>query len=119
MMKDERAHLQLFDLIAREWTLPAAATQVVFNAADSVVAFACAAVFSFWNDNHDVRLSSLTMSEPVRPPLTEVFTAWMALREGRGSFADALIAALGEKAGCSHTVTFDRQALRLDGFAPL
>lgn len=41
-MKDERAHLQLFDLIAREWTLPAVATQVVFNTADSVVAFACA-----------------------------------------------------------------------------
>lgn len=41
-MKDERAHLQLFDLIAREWTLPSAAQQVVFNAAGSAVAFACA-----------------------------------------------------------------------------
>jgi predicted nucleic-acid-binding protein len=46
----------------------------------------------------------------------QVFTAMMALRRGRGSFADALIAALGGKAGCSHTVTFDRGALRLAGF---
>jgi predicted nucleic-acid-binding protein len=47
----------------------------------------------------------------------EVFTAMMALRHGRGSFADALIAALGSRAGCTHTVTFDRRALRLPGFA--
>ena len=46
----------------------------------------------------------------------EVFTAMIALKEGRGSFADALIGALGAKAGCSHTVTFDRRARRLDGF---
>ena len=47
----------------------------------------------------------------------EVFTAMIALKEGRGSFADALIGALGAKAGCSHTVTFDQKALRLPGFA--
>ena len=41
-MKDERAHLQLFDLIAREWQLPAPANQVLFNATDTGVAFACA-----------------------------------------------------------------------------
>ena len=46
----------------------------------------------------------------------EIFTATVALREGRGSFADALIAALGARAGCSATVTFDRKALRLPGF---
>ena len=39
----------------------------------------------------------------------EIFTATVALRDGRGSFADALIAALGVKAGCSATVTFDRK----------
>ena len=43
----------------------------------------------------------------------EVFTATTAVKEGRGSFADALIGALGAKMGCSHTVTFDRKALRL------
>jgi predicted nucleic-acid-binding protein len=38
------------------------------------------------------------------------------LKEGYGSFADALIGALGAKAGCSRTFTFDRKALRLAGF---
>ncbi len=47
----------------------------------------------------------------------EIFTAMIALREGRGSFADALIGALGDKAGCSKTLTFDHKALRLPGFA--
>ena len=46
----------------------------------------------------------------------EVFTAMTALKQGRGTFADALIAALGAKAGCKHTLTFDQKALRLAGF---
>jgi predicted nucleic-acid-binding protein len=48
----------------------------------------------------------------------EVFTALVALKSNRGSFADALIGAIATTAGCSHTVTFDRKALRLGGFAP-
>jgi predicted nucleic-acid-binding protein len=47
----------------------------------------------------------------------EVFTAVTALKDGRGSFVDALIGALGRKAGCSRTLTFDRKALRLGDFA--
>jgi len=39
----------------------------------------------------------------------EVFTAMIALKEGQGSFADAVIAALGVRAGCSCTLTFDPQ----------
>jgi predicted nucleic-acid-binding protein len=46
----------------------------------------------------------------------EVFVAMVALKLGRGSFADALIGALGARAGCAHTVTFDRRADRLDDF---
>ena len=46
----------------------------------------------------------------------EVFTAMIALKEGRGAFADAVIAALGAKAGCERTLTFDCKALRLAGF---
>jgi predicted nucleic-acid-binding protein len=46
----------------------------------------------------------------------EVFTAMIAFRRGQGSFADALIAELGRRAGCGHTLTFDRKAPRLDGF---
>jgi predicted nucleic-acid-binding protein len=46
----------------------------------------------------------------------EVFTAMIALKEGSGSFSDFIIAALGAKAGCSCTLTFDRKALRMSGF---
>ena len=46
----------------------------------------------------------------------EVFTAMIALKERRASFADALIGALGARAGCSRTVTFDRRAARLENF---
>jgi len=46
----------------------------------------------------------------------EVFTAMIALKNGQGSFADAVIAALGVKKGCSQTLTFDRKASRLPGF---
>jgi predicted nucleic-acid-binding protein len=46
----------------------------------------------------------------------EVFTAMIALKEGQGSFADAIIVALGTRAKCSRTLTFDHKALRLPGF---
>ena len=46
----------------------------------------------------------------------EVFTAMVAFKEGRGSFSDAIIAALGAKAGCSFTLTSDQKALRISGF---
>ena len=46
----------------------------------------------------------------------EVFTAMIALKNGQGTFADAVIAALGARANCSCTLTFDQKALRLPGF---
>lgn len=46
----------------------------------------------------------------------EVFTAMVVLKQGRGSFADALIAELGARVGCTRTLTFDRKAIRLPGF---
>jgi predicted nucleic-acid-binding protein len=46
----------------------------------------------------------------------EVFTAMIALKEGQGSFADAVISALAIKANCSCTLTFDRKALHIPGF---
>jgi predicted nucleic-acid-binding protein len=46
----------------------------------------------------------------------EVFAAMIALKEGHGSFADALIGALGIRAGCSRTLTFDQKASQLPGF---
>lgn len=46
----------------------------------------------------------------------EVFSAMVALKQGHRSFADALIAGLGARAGCSRTLTFDQKATRLPGF---
>jgi predicted nucleic-acid-binding protein len=47
----------------------------------------------------------------------EVYMAVIALRNGSGSFEDALIGALGVWRGCSATLTFDQNAAkRLNGF---
>jgi len=46
----------------------------------------------------------------------QVFYAVAAAKEGRASLPDALIGALGSKAGCDHTLTFDRKAARLPQF---
>ena len=46
----------------------------------------------------------------------EVFTALIALRTGAGSFSDALIGALGEWAGCTATLTFDKKTKRIRQF---
>jgi len=48
-----------------------------------------------------------------------VFTAMIALKEGLGSFADALIRSPGAERGCRCTLTFDKKALQLPGFAQL
>ncbi len=46
----------------------------------------------------------------------QVFTAMVVLKQGRASFADALIAELGARVGCTRTLTFDRRATRLPSF---
>ena len=46
----------------------------------------------------------------------QVFTAMVALKQGRGQFADSVIAELGTRAGCTRTLTFDQRASRLQGF---
>jgi predicted nucleic-acid-binding protein len=46
----------------------------------------------------------------------EVFTAMISLKTGARSFPDALIGALGEWAGCTTTLTFDRNATCMKGF---
>jgi predicted nucleic-acid-binding protein len=46
----------------------------------------------------------------------QVFSAVAMLKEGRGSLGDALIGALGNKAGCDHTLTFDRKSTKLPEF---
>ena len=47
----------------------------------------------------------------------EVYEAVVVLRNGTGTFEDALIGGLGVWRGCSATLTFDQNAAkRLDGF---
>jgi hypothetical protein len=46
----------------------------------------------------------------------EVLTAKIAAKEGRGAFANAMIAGFGAKANCSCTLTFEEKASRLPGF---
>ncbi len=47
----------------------------------------------------------------------EVYEAVVALKNGSGTFQDALIGALGTWRGCSATLTFDQNAAkRLNGF---
>jgi len=59
----------------------------------------------------DVAVSEFMNAEDLRR-----LSAMIALKEGQGSCADAVIAALGTRAGCSCTLTFDQKALRLLGF---
>jgi len=46
----------------------------------------------------------------------QVFTAMVAVKQGRGTFADAFIVELGARAGCTRTLTVDQKAVRLPGF---
>lgn len=49
----------------------------------------------------------------------DIQVAWVALRRyqrSRADFADCLLGAVNRRAGCDRTVTFDRQASKLDDF---
>ncbi len=46
----------------------------------------------------------------------QVFVAMMLFKKGTAEFEDALIGLLSARAGCSHTLTFDKKASRLPGF---
>jgi predicted nucleic-acid-binding protein len=48
--------------------------------------------------------------------MESAITAMIALKGGQGSFADALIAGLGARTGCTRTLTFDQRASRLASF---
>ena len=79
--------------------------------------------FGFWSAYTDLRAMKSSAIERtlatkwlIIEDEQEVFTAMIALKEGRESFADALIGALGMRAGCSQTFTFDQKALRMRGF---
>ena len=62
-------------------------------------------------------IESVLRAEPLRiDRRAEVFEALGVFQAKQGSFADALIATLADRAGCAHVVTFDRKAARLPGF---
>ena len=46
----------------------------------------------------------------------QVHAAMILMREGGTEFSDALIGLLARRAGCAHTLTFDKKASRLDSF---
>jgi len=48
-----------------------------------------------------------------------LWRALKAYRDSKADFSDAVIVELGSDAGCSETVTFDRQAAAHPGFAAL
>lgn len=85
-----------------------------------------ALVETVWVLEHAYRLTSIEIATVLERLLqtevlllqneTEVFTAAAAVKEGRGAFADAIIAELGTSANCSYTLTFDGKALRLPAF---
>jgi predicted nucleic-acid-binding protein len=79
-----------------------------------------------WVLERAYRLSNIRIAEVIERLLqtavlvveneAEVFAAMTVLQEGSGSFADALIGELGDRAGCSVTLTFDQKAARLRNF---
>jgi predicted nucleic-acid-binding protein len=79
-----------------------------------------------WVLQRAYRLSNVRIAEVIERLLqtsvlvveneAEVFAAMTVLQEGSGSFADALIGELGDRAGCSVTLTFDQKAARLRNF---
>jgi predicted nucleic-acid-binding protein len=70
-----------------------------------------AMIETVWVLDRVYRFADREIAEAVEPTLQvdylivqdeqEVFTAMVALKEGRGLFADALIAALGARTGCA------------------
>ena len=49
----------------------------------------------------------------------DVSVALMAMKRRLGDFTDVLLGAKCERAGCIHTVTFDRKAQRIRAFVPI
>jgi predicted nucleic-acid-binding protein len=58
----------------------------------------------------------LTQDDPMQSPKARKITAMIALKDGQGSFADAVIAALGARMGCSCTLTFRPEGTASAGF---
>jgi predicted nucleic-acid-binding protein len=85
-----------------------------------------AMVETSWVLKRSYRLSDLQLAAAIERVLQievllveneqEVFAAMVALKARQGSFADALIGRVNDRAGCSCTATFDEDASRLPGY---
>jgi hypothetical protein len=64
-----------------------------------LAAFACAAIFSLWNDNHDVRLVDLPPVSPSAPDMSAVFSSWVAGAPGEPGKPIPVIVAAAEGGG--------------------
>jgi hypothetical protein len=62
-----------------------------------MAAFACAAVFSLWNDNHDVRL--VAARPPIRQTLDDAFLGWRAAGPSAGTNPLTVVVAAAEGGG--------------------
>ncbi|HEX6162673.1 MAG TPA: patatin-like phospholipase family protein [Vicinamibacterales bacterium] len=62
-----------------------------------IAAFACAAIFSIWNDNHDVRLVDLPAA--AAPDLSAVFSSWVSRAPGEAGEPIPVIVAAAEGGG--------------------
>jgi predicted nucleic-acid-binding protein len=82
-----------------------------------------------WVMSSNYRASRATVADIVEGLLTApqlvlekadvIWRALRAYRESKADFSDAVIVELGRDAGCSKTVTFDRQAAAHPGFEAL
>ena len=97
LTEDEPGFISIIAMVETVWVLTRA-----YKVADAGVASAI---------EHLLQADALVVERE-----QDVFVAMIALKQGRGAFADALIEGLGRRAGCSHTVTLDRAASRLPGF---
>jgi hypothetical protein len=64
-----------------------------------IAAFACAAMFSIWNDNHDVQLVDLPVAATPPPDLSAVFSSWVARAPGEAGKPIPVILAAAEGGG--------------------
>ena len=64
-------------------------------------------------------LARLVGAREVRTDEPDLIRSALMQTRGGAEFADAVIAQLGQLAGCAHTVTFDRRAGRLSGMKML
>ena len=64
-----------------------------------LAAFACAAIFSAWNDNHDVQLVDLPAATSPPPDMSAVFSSWVARAPGEPGKPIPVIVAASEGGG--------------------